>query len=241
MYTNVNLLAPVGIIAFLAVCLCFVLGASFLFYSLVFRKMLRAGLTAIAILAGLGLYFGLMTGFSVAGAERVLDRGTEKHFCEVDCHLAYSVVDVNKTRTIGDGPNQAAANGLYYIVTVKTRFDETTISPTRGNGPLTPSRRVVEITDELGRRYKPSQEGQRALELSHGDGTPISTPLRPGESYTSALVFDLPAGVENPTLMINSPGLLSRFIIGHENSFLHAGTKFSLSEQTRHGMIYASR
>jgi hypothetical protein len=229
MYTNVNLWAPLGVVAFLAACFCFVLAVVLLFSSLVFRKMLRAGLTMIVILAGLGLYFGLMAGFSVAGAEQVLDRGAEKHFCEVDCHLAYSVVDVKKTRTIGDGPNQAAANGLYYIVTVKTRFDEATISPTRGNGPLTPSRRVVEITDEQGRQYKPSPEGQRALELSNGGGTPISTPLRPSESYTTALVFDLPAGVENPSLMINSPGLLSRFIIGHENSFLHAGTKFSLS------------
>jgi hypothetical protein len=231
MNTNVNFEAALGVLMFLGTCLLLLVLASLAAYGLIVRKYGRTRMGLLALVAVLGVYLGLMLAFSLASREKVLARGEEKYFCEIDCHLAYSVVDVSRTKTIGNPPGQATAVGAFYIVTIRTRFDETTISSSRGNGPLTPNPRVLTIFDEQGRAYNPSAEGQRALELSGGSGTPITTPLRPGETYTTALVFDLPAGVENPTLLVNEEWLPTRFIVGHENSFWHGQTKFRLDAQ----------
>lgn len=55
-----------------------------------------------------------------------------------------------------------------------------------------------------------------------------TTALRPGESYTTDLVFDLPPDIKNPELLMREGSLVTHFIIGHENSFWHRKTKFRL-------------
>jgi hypothetical protein len=166
--------------------------------------------------------------FSFTSHETVLARGEEKHFCELDCHLAYSVTDVRETKTLGEASHQVAAAGTFRVITVKTRFDETTTGPTRGNGQLYPNSREVAVVDGSGRRYFSSLSGQGALEGSQAAGTPITSPLRPGESYTTTFVFDLPPDVPNPTLLIHEGEVETRFIIGHENSPLHKTTRFQI-------------
>jgi len=52
--------------------------------------------------------------------------------------------------------------------------------------------------------------------------------LRPGESYASSVVFDLPAEAKNPVLLINEGEWITHLVIGHENSPLHKQTKFQL-------------
>jgi hypothetical protein len=165
--------------------------------------------------------------FSYASKDLVLARGQEKHFCELDCHIAYSVLDVQKTKTIGN--NQTTAEGMFYVVTLKSRFDETTISPTRGDGPLKPNSRIVTIVDTTGRTYCLSENGQRALATTNNAGTDLTTPLRPGQSYVTRLVFDLPQDIQNPTLLMQEGDWLTHFVIGHENSLLHKKTRFQLA------------
>jgi hypothetical protein len=228
MNTNVNLNAALGALAFLGTGgLLLLMGAVFL-YTLFARKhkLTLKVLGACVLLCC--LYLGLMLAFSFASSRKALARGEEKHFCEIDCHLAYSVVDVARTKTLGNVPNQTTAGGTYTILTIKTRFDETTTSATRGNGLLYPNSRVIKILDEQGREYEPSPEGQRVLNVSQGGGTPIETPLRPGESYTTELVFDLPADARDPRLLVNESDLPTRFVVGHENSPLHKKTEFKL-------------
>lgn len=228
MYTNVNLLAPAGALLFLGSgFVVLVLGLAF-GYSVVKKKfrLRKFALLSIAVIAGLYLV-GILI-FSFASRETVLARGQEKHFCEIDCHLAYSITEVRETKTLGDAPNQATAAGMFRVVTIKTRFDENTISTTRGNGPLYPNSRVLTIMDENSNKYFPSAAGQRALESSHAAGTAITTPLRPSETYTTTFVFDLPADIRSPTLLIREGELVTLFVIGHENSPLHKKTKFQL-------------
>ena len=226
MNTNVNLAAPLGVLAFLGTGLVMALIGAFLIYSLAVRKFGRARIGAIAMLVIGGLYLGLLLVFAFSSSEKVLARGGEKHFCEVDCHLAYSVVDIKQTKTIGNAP--VAASGMFTAVTLKTRFDETTTSATRGNGQLYPNSRVLTVIDDQGREYSPSADGQRALESAGGAGTPLPTPLRPGESYTTTVVFDLPAEAKNPTLLVNEGEWVTHLVIGHENSPLHKKTRFQL-------------
>jgi len=228
MYTNVNLSAPIGALAFLGAGFLVFVAIVLLIYSIATRK---PGLTKTA-LAGLvvigGGYLAALILFSLVSSERVLARGQEKHFCEIDCHLAYSIVDVKQVKTLGSSTNQAAAAGSFNLITIKTRFDETTIGSARGNSELYPNSRVLTVVDENGRRYWPSTEGQRVLEQTQAAGTPLTTSLRPGESYATNVVFDLPADARNPTLLINEGEWVTYFVIGHENSPFHNKTRFQI-------------
>jgi hypothetical protein len=228
MFTNVNLLAPAGALLFLGTAfLLFLIGLVFV-YSVI-RK--RVGLTKISLVsmaAIAGLYLVVLLIFSFASSEKVLARGQEKHFCEIDCHLAYSIADEHDTKTLGNAPNQAKAAGTFRVVTIQTRFDETTTSLNRGNGLLYPNSRVVTVVDANGKKYSPSPEGQRLLESSQAAGTPMTTPLRPSETYTTTYVFDLPSDISNPTLLIHEGEWVTYFVIGHENSPLHKTTRFQI-------------
>ena len=117
---------------------------------------------------------------------------------------------------------------LFRSVTIKTRFDETTIGPHRGDGLLYPNSRVVSVSDESGTQYFPSAAGKSVLEESQQAGTALTIPLRPGESYSTTLVFDLPADIKSPTLLIHEGDLVTHFVIGHENSFLHKKARFQI-------------
>ena len=228
MYTNVNLAAPLGALAFLGTGLLFLIAAAIFLYTVIKGELAGSKfvLATTAVIAS--IYIGAVLFFSFASHETVLARGQEKHFCEIDCHLAYSVLDVHTKKTLGAGINQATAQGVFHVVTVKTRFDENTISPTRGNGELKPNSRVAIIIDGQGRRYERSAAGENALAHSESIGSPLTTALRPGESYTTKLVFDLSPDVTNPTLLINEGEWLTHFLIGHENSPLHKKTRFQL-------------
>ena len=228
MFTNVNLAAPVGALAFLGTAfLLFVLGLA-LIYSLVRKKLglTKFALLTIALVAG--LYLVVLLIFSFASSEKVLARGEEKHFCEIDCHLAYSITDVQETKTLGEGQNQVTAAGMFRVVTIKTRFDETTIGRNRGDGLLYPNSRLVTVSDVNGKQFFPSAVAQGVLEKSQAAGTPMTIPLRPSEMYSTTLAFDLPTDIKSPTLLIREGESVTHFVIGHENSFLHKKTRFQI-------------
>jgi hypothetical protein len=226
--TNVNFPAALGVMG--------LLGASFLLavlglvalYALVRRRYGRMRVTLFGLALVAVAYTGLLLVFSVKSEGRVLAHGEEKYFCEIDCHLAYSVVDVRRTKALGAGSALTEARGEFVVVTLMTRFDAKTISSGRGEGPLSPNPRAVFVRDAEGRAYEVSAEGRRALATEGGVGMPLDTPLRPGESYTTELVFDLPEGARDPVLFVNESSPETRFIIGHENSPLHGKTEFGL-------------
>jgi hypothetical protein len=171
------------------------------------------------------LYATVLIGASAASREWTLSPGEEKYFCEIDCHLAYSIAGTEKVQTVGAGSDRKAANGTFLIVKLRTRFDQHTISPRRGDSPLTPSPRAVTLVDGRGHEYPVSRDAQQALEASlAGRWTPLTNALRPGESYVTPLVFELPAGASGLKLLIASPTQpkwLGRVLIGDEGSILH--------------------
>src|SRR5439155_12465337 len=65
------------------------------------RRRRAAGRVVVSAAAAAGLYAAVLLVFSLASREQVAGRGDEKYFCEVDCHLAYSVVDVRKSKSLG--------------------------------------------------------------------------------------------------------------------------------------------
>ncbi len=125
MNTNVNLAAPIGVLALLGTGFLIFVATIVLVQSLIVRKRGRARIILILILMFAGFYIAAILGFSLASHEKVLARGEEKHFCELDCHLAYSIANVHQTKTLAEAPNQPVARGVYTVITIKTRFDET--------------------------------------------------------------------------------------------------------------------
>src|SRR5229473_6271757 len=175
--------APIVVLLFLGS--VSLLGFSFvvLLYGTVRRSPLFAKLGGGAALTiGIG-YFILLTGVSFASSEKVLPPGGWKYFCEIDCHLAYSLIGAQTAAVRGPELQQVSARGQFVVVRVKTWFDERTISAHRGNGPLAPNRRKVLLVDDTGRSYETSADGQFALARSGNNSTSMTQALRPGESY----------------------------------------------------------
>lgn len=218
MYTNVNLAAPLGALALLGTAFLLFLTTIVLIQSLLVRKHGRAKIVLLALLVIAGVYLAAMLIFSFASRENVLARGQEKHFCELDCHLAYSIVNATQAKTFGNVLNQLTARGQFTIVTIKTRFDENTIGPRRGNALLYPNGRDVIVIDDQGNQYKPVSQA----------GTPLTNPLRPAESYTTDIAFDLPLNAKPAKVFICENAWETRFVIGHENSLLHKKTRFQV-------------
>jgi len=183
------------------------LAVAYLFARITGRQPLaKAALIVGAV--GAGAYVALFGIASVSSRDRVLAPGEEKHICEVDCHLAYSVAGV-KTEP---GPSA----GTRYTVTVKVRFDEETISSRRPRDlSLSPNSRYVALVDAAGNAYPGSTEA-------------LTRRLIPGESYTTDIVFDVPAAARDLRFVLRSADFETPFLIGHENSFGHGKTVFAL-------------
>jgi hypothetical protein len=155
------------------------------------------------------LYASALLAASLSSREKVLRKGDRKYFCEIDCHLAYSL----EASSLFPAGTRSRA-----VATIRTWFDERTIGARRGNAPLTPNPRVVYALDEEGNRYEPSSSAE----------TPLARALRPGESYTTTFVFDLPAGARRPRLFVGNAAGVELLLIGHENSLLHKKVFFEI-------------
>jgi hypothetical protein len=222
--------AVLAVLAFLGFALVEAVAAlSAVVLLMVRRRRAAAGvLTGAAALAA--LYGWVLLAFSLASREQVAGHGEEKYFCEVDCHLAYSVVGVRESKVLGKGASRTEARGLYRIVTLRVRFDpETTSSRRPRDMALTPNPRSVRVVAARGATYRPDPAAQRALETVEGRALPLTKPLRPGESYETRLVFDVPLGARNPRLLLTESDWITRALIGHENSPVHRKTVFRLS------------
>ena len=205
-----------GLISFglfiVAVLGTFALGAAFVL-ALLLKKTVWTTWILRAEVAGLALYAVLFLLASVTSQTRELAVGEEKHICEVDCHLAYAVTGV-QTAQQWDGKT---AQGTFYVVTVRVRFDSNTIAKWRPRDmPLFPNGRTVALLDGQGRRY-PAPVA--ALERR----------LIPGEVYTTDFVFDVPADATNPRLVLASGDWPTHLMIAHENAFLHGKVLFRLA------------
>lgn len=187
-----------------------VLGGAALIALYVFARIAKrepfARITLRMLLGGAALYLLLFFGASLLSRNRVLAPGEEKHICEIDCHLAYAVAATK---------SEPLPNGLVrHTVTVKVRFDEETISSRRPrDATLTPNSRYVALVDDAGNGYPGSTDG-------------LKRKLIPGESYTTDIVFDVPAEVRGLRLILRNNDPETAFIIGHENSLFHGKTTF---------------
>jgi hypothetical protein len=201
-------LNPFTVLAFLGA----VLSGGALAVAYGFARMTARQPLAKAVLVvgavGAGAYLLLLAIASITSRDRVLAPGEEKHICEIDCHLAYSVAGA-RAQPQPDGR-------VRYVVTVKVRFDEATISSRRPkDASLSPNSRYVALVDAAGNSYPGSTEG-------------LTRRLIPGESYTTDIAFEVPGAAQGLRLTLRNNDFETHFMIGHENSLLHGKTTFAL-------------
>jgi hypothetical protein len=211
-----------GTLAFLATLLGLAAAAIGLIFSLVTRRFRTAGRIGLGVLAWMGIYAAVLLAVSFTSAPRVLGPGQEHCFDE----MCFSVKNAAATKTVGAGPDQVSAHGVYYIVTVQLRNDAKRVAQK-------PSDPQLWIQDQQGRRH--------AEMIGTGDtglavGQPVDASqlwgqrLQAGESQAQTIAFDLPAGIIQPVLVITEGGGPTFLIIGDENSPFHARTVFQLAQ-----------
>jgi hypothetical protein len=215
--TVLSVLALVGTTFILICAACLAILATISRNRRLARLAIGGGVCLAAVYAVALVAVGAMSG------DRVLRPGEEKYFCELDCHLAYSVTGVSPLL-------QAAESGeTTWAVTVRTRFDERTISSRRSReAPLTPNPRRVALVGADGREFAPlpmTPERQSAIGVA---STPLDQELRPGESYTTTLLFTLPAGSTPASLDLTEDVFPTRLMIGHERSPFHGKALLAL-------------
>jgi len=223
MYSNGNFESHLAALLFLGT-LALLLLLGFLTAVLFFarRKWVRYPLLAMAaLLVGYGL---LLAAFSFTSYDRTVARGDQKFFCALDCHIAYSVQNVELRKTIGD----ATAQGEFYVVTLRTHFDERTIAPWRGDSPLHPDPPSLTLIDGNGRQYPVSANGQKVWEAAHGQPHSIRDRLRQGESYETTRVFDVPEDAQSLRMLAELRGFPTYVLVGDETSPRHGKTYLGL-------------
>jgi hypothetical protein len=109
-----------------------------------------------------------------------------------DGDLAFTVLAVNKSKTLGNSFSQKTAQGMFYVVTIKIE--------NKGNKTMTFDASMAKVKDDQGREFERSVDGQTAKGLSQGQVDLFLQQIQPSLSVTGDLVFDLPDNLKNPVL-----------------------------------------
>jgi hypothetical protein len=174
----------------------------------VFRVLLASGLALGAAYAMLLPMDGMISG------GRLLQPGEEKLFCGLDCDLAVSVASVERSAEIGPPGRPGRPRGTFYVVGVKIRSDAVRVT-------MDPSRLGAWIVDDEGRRYPPRRPDD-------DPAAPLFCPVAPGQWYILDLLFDVPADLHAPRLLVGVNGGFGRMIPGAENALFHRRTMHRL-------------
>lgn len=175
--------------------------------------------------AGVAAYATLLIVTSLASRERTLAFGETKRFCGfyLDCHMGVAVERVDTMASIGEGSDQLRAGGTFYIVTLRVSSDARRV-------PLQLEHPRADIVDAEGFRYERSLEAEQRLASSQL--TELERPVEAGDSFTRAIVIDVPHGARDPRLYVAMGGPLDRAlelaVIGDEDALLHARTFHAL-------------
>lgn len=193
----------------------FVLAIVF-FIALLRRNQRQARNSLLGILGWLAAYAAVLLGASLLTPQTVLALHQEHCFDE----MCFSVTQVATAKTIGNAPRQRITNGIFYIVTVQLR-NAALRAPEKPDSPS------FVLVDTQGHSYDPSQEAQQAV----GQQPSWDSQLQPGEIQPREVVFDVPALLQQPGLLISEGGWPTRLMIGDENSPFHQKTVVLLSDE----------
>ena len=105
----------------------------------------------------------------------------------------YTVVGVSKASSLGTDGRRAFAHGIFYVASI-----EVANQAQRVDYRWDPS--IVYVVDAANHRFTVSIDGQQALDAAH----PVDLIVGPGSSARFQVAFDLPSGVEHPSLAFSN-------------------------------------
>ena len=111
-----------------------------------------------------------------------------------DEDLAFTVTGVETAKSLGNSFTSSKSQGTFYVVTLKIE--------NKGNKTVTFDSSMAKVTDSQGREFERSVEGQTAKGLSQGKVDLFLQQIQPSLSVTGDLIFDLPAEIQEPTLVV---------------------------------------
>jgi hypothetical protein len=212
-----------GVLAFFATLLGLISAVIAIIIALLTHHPQRAGKIGLISLGWIAVYAFLLLAASFTSRPQFIASGKERCFDE----MCYSVKSVVITPTLGNAPAPFKAQGNYYVLTVQLRSD----SKRTAQKPSEPNLLVVDAHGE---------QFDSFISAGPDTGAPIgqaltaaqlwSQKIQPGETASRTVAFDLPAGIQQPGLVVTEGiGPLAAIIIGDENSFFHAKTEFLLN------------
>src|ERR1700687_6037576 len=109
MYTNVNLAAPIGVLLFPGTGLLIFGLVLLLIFSLITKRFSLTKFSVWGVVVVVALYVSLLLIFFWASSEQLWAGGKKNHFCKINCHLPYTILDSKATKTLGTVTNKLTA------------------------------------------------------------------------------------------------------------------------------------
>ncbi len=163
------------------------------------KKILKWLGIAILIIIVLGTLSGNKGTNNKTGSNNSINKEDNSKIVKInetvqDKDLAFTVLGVEKTKTLGNYYTQQTAQGIFHIVTVKIE--------NKGNKTLSFDSSMAKIKDDQGREFERSIDGQTAKGLTQGKVDLFLQQIQPGLSVTGDIVFDLPDNIKDPVLWL---------------------------------------
>jgi hypothetical protein len=185
-----------------------------------------------AALVGVAYLAGVLVA-SAGSQEQTIAQGDTKWFCGfyLDCHLGMSVEGADRVTSIPSASGTLNARGSFHIITVK--LENSAKNP---NVDMLLYRPVAKVVDASGNEYTRSAAAEAALGTSRAPVLGAETKVK-HEPVMATMVFDLPANIQQPRLLVSEGWIVDRIIelglIDDENSIFHKRELFAIDGNTR--------
>lgn len=167
-----------------------------------------------AMVVCLCAYMVILIAVSLASTTRQLALGMDKCFDDWCATVAGA-----RSLTISN-----EANGTRFVA-IALR-----ISNRARRAAFRPSQPRVTLVLPAGGSVSPSNSAQRELEKQMGPQEDLAKRLVAGDSFQTAVAFEVPAATREASIVVlEGPSLITRFLVGDENSFFHRKTVYPVT------------
>lgn len=111
-----------------------------------------------------------------------------------DGDLVFTATEVNTATTLGSQYTKKDPQGVFYVITLKIE--------NKGKETKTVDSSMITLTDNQGRKFDRSIEGQTAKGLSQGKVDLFLQQVQPGLGVTGDIVFDIPTDAAGLKLIV---------------------------------------
>ena len=166
------------------------------------RHWARAKRLGLAVGIVWVVYLAIVIGTAAGEPQHILPMNQDRCFDEI----CFSVVDFAVVSQLGPAASPVKAAGKFYVVTVRVS--------SRSRGRAQSENGIRARLWNSGEYFPVSNRGEQAWEASHGMTSSLTARLNPGESVLSVQVFDVPADVPSPGLVLDHGFTPGFFVIG---------------------------